>query len=101
LLGDIRKQTRQNHFSKISGQAEVEIHVLLMLYPRAVTSQGLVARRCMQILTRLDCIGSRAALTHGEVLNMISAARVFIQREEDPRGCEGAVSPIKPTLALY
>jgi hypothetical protein len=25
----------------------------------------------MQILTRLDCISSRAALTHGEVLNMI------------------------------
>jgi hypothetical protein len=55
----------------------------------------------MQILTRRDCISSRAALTHGEVLNMISAARVFVQREEDPRGREGAVSPVKPTLALY
>jgi hypothetical protein len=55
----------------------------------------------MQILIRLDCISSRAVLTHDEVLNIISAARVFIQREEDPRVREGAASPIKPTLALY
>ena len=37
-------------------------------------------------------------LTHGKVLSMISAARVFIQRKEDPRGREGAAPPAEPTL---
>ncbi len=57
-----------------------------------------MTRRYTQVLARLDHISSRAALTHCEVLSIISAARVFIQREEDPRGREGAASLAKPTL---
>ncbi len=36
---------RQDHFGRISEQAEVENHVSLMLHLGAVTFQGLVARR--------------------------------------------------------
>jgi len=69
-----------------------------MPYLGVVISQGLVTRRYTQVLARLDHISSRAALTYSEVLSMISAARVFIQREEDPRGREGAAPPAEPTL---
>jgi hypothetical protein len=49
-----------------SGKTEVENHASPMLHPGAVTSQGLVTRRCMQILARQDHFGRISGKTEVE-----------------------------------
>jgi hypothetical protein len=53
---------RRDHYGRISDQTEVENHASPMLHPGAVTSQGLVARICTQILAKQGHISSRFRL---------------------------------------